>query len=174
MSRRFLWIWRCGFAKVRQTSPKFAWRRAHASGTPWNLSEEERKHPPNLHYHSFGISSRHGANAQRADDLARTDLWFHWKGRFHSARRCAQTTPCRAAKSMRNTLGGAKRYIFNKEGKSSTGTCPRSDNNNKKQRNVSRSEMARIIQNRTTGQKWQDLLKTAQVELWDSELENSM
>ena len=47
MSRRLLWIWCCGFAKVRQGSPKFAWRGAHASGTPWNLPEYRNKHTQN-------------------------------------------------------------------------------------------------------------------------------
>ena len=45
--RRFSWIWRSGFEvrKVRQTSPKFAWRRVHPSGKPWNLPE----------YHHHGL-----------------------------------------------------------------------------------------------------------------------
>ena len=29
------------FAKLRQTSPKFEWRRTHASGTPWNLPDSQ-------------------------------------------------------------------------------------------------------------------------------------
>ena len=35
------------FARVRQTSPKFAWRRTHASGTPWSLPQLQRTRSQN-------------------------------------------------------------------------------------------------------------------------------
>ena len=50
MSERFSWKWLAAspkFAKLRQASPKFAWRRANASGIPRNLPENRKLHKRN-------------------------------------------------------------------------------------------------------------------------------